>query len=58
MEGVNKIDPRTWKIAHYVEHVKNPYVTLGCDKYLGAMGLYVIPEFRGEGIGLELLKAR
>lgn len=39
-------------------HKINAHETLNLDVYLSAMGLYVLPEFRGEGIGLELLKAR
>lgn len=37
---------------------KNLYKELDVESYLNAMGLYVSPEFRGQGIGLELLKAR
>lgn len=31
---------------------------LQTDEYLSAMGLFVLPGFRGEGIGEHLLKAR
>lgn len=34
------------------------FETLNIKEYLDAMGLYVLPEYRGEGLGLEVLKAR
>nr|XP_022919228.1 uncharacterized protein LOC111428056 isoform X1 [Onthophagus taurus] len=42
----------------YVTKQVDAFETLKIDKYLSALGLFVLPEFRGEGIGLELLKAR
>ncbi|GJQ70247.1 hypothetical protein Trydic_g22695 [Trypoxylus dichotomus] len=36
----------------------DPFEKLNIQEYLDAMGLYVLPEYRGEGLGLELLKAR
>lgn len=42
----------------YLCHIKDPYSLFGIDSYLSAMGLSVLPEFRGQGIGEEILKAR
>ncbi|KRT79880.1 hypothetical protein AMK59_7626, partial [Oryctes borbonicus] len=42
----------------WVKDQVDPFKTLNIQEYLDAMGLYVLPEYRGEGLGLELLKAR
>ncbi|KAB0797320.1 hypothetical protein PPYR_08314 [Photinus pyralis] len=34
------------------------YEFFGTDAFLSSLGLYVLPEFRGQGIGLEMLLAR
>ncbi|KAJ8929229.1 hypothetical protein NQ314_018108 [Rhamnusium bicolor] len=44
--------------AEHVYQMKDIYTELNTDQYLTALGLYVLPEFRGEGIGVEILKAR
>jgi GNAT superfamily N-acetyltransferase len=36
----------------------NVYERYGVEEYFSAMGLCVDPVFRGQGLGLELLKAR
>lgn len=51
-----------WKIVYgvveYVTKYNDAFEKLGLDRYLSAMGLFVLPEYRGEGLGLALLKAR
>lgn len=51
-----------WKIVYgivdYVTKESDPHNKLGVDEFLSAMGLFVLPDYRGEGLGLELLKAR
>jgi GNAT superfamily N-acetyltransferase len=41
-----------------VAETVNVYERYGVEEYLSAMGLCVDPVFRGQGLGLELLKAR
>lgn len=42
----------------WVKAQVDPFKRFNITEYLDAMGLYVLPEYRGEGLGLELLKAR
>lgn len=42
----------------WVKYQVDPFSKFNITEYLDAMGLYVLPEYRGEGLGLELLKAR
>lgn len=42
----------------YLCGIKDPYEMLGINEYMNAMGLSVLPEFRGQGIGEALLLAR
>lgn len=42
----------------YMQELKSISEELGVTKYLGALGLVTIPEYRGMNIGLEVLKAR
>lgn len=44
-------------VVYLCDHV-DPYETLSLTEYLEALGLSVLPQFRGQGIGLELLNAR
>ncbi|KAK4880261.1 hypothetical protein RN001_008407 [Aquatica leii] len=37
---------------------KNAFEVLDTDVLIGGFGIYVLPEFRGQNIGLELLKTR
>ncbi|KAJ8979504.1 hypothetical protein NQ317_015682 [Molorchus minor] len=45
-------------LLEYVYKLKDIFSEIKSDEYLSALGLYVLPEYRGEGIGTELLKAR
>lgn len=36
----------------------DPFTLYSCDRYLSAIGLSVLPTFRGQGLGMELLRAR
>lgn len=42
----------------WVKDQVDPFEKFNITEYLDAMGLYVPHKYRGEGIGLELLKAR
>jgi len=44
--------------VNYMTKIKNPFKDFGIDKYLNAMGLYVLKDFQGEGLGQEILDAR
>ncbi|XP_044750387.1 uncharacterized protein LOC123310792 [Coccinella septempunctata] len=44
--------------VNYVYGLKDPQKELGVEKYLAAIGLVTIPEYRGYNIGLEVLRAR
>ncbi|KAJ8940601.1 hypothetical protein NQ318_004797 [Aromia moschata] len=41
-----------------VSHLKDVFSEINSDTYLSALGLYVLPEYRGEGVAVELLNAR
>jgi GNAT superfamily N-acetyltransferase len=41
-----------------VSETVDVYERYGVEEYMAAMGLCVDPVFRGQGLGLELLKAR
>jgi len=42
----------------FLSNMKNAFQLLGVNEFLNGVGLYVLPQFRGQGLGLELLKAR
>ena len=42
----------------YAIALVDPYEKYGIDKYLYAIGLCVDPAYRGQGLGVEILKAR
>ncbi|PSN32096.1 hypothetical protein C0J52_23918 [Blattella germanica] len=42
----------------YASHLVNVFEKYGVEEYMTAMGLCVDPVFRGQGLGLEILKAR
>lgn len=46
------------EVLEYINHLRDVSKELGTTKYLGAMGLIVIPEYRGYNLGLHLLEAR
>ncbi|KAI4465208.1 n-acetyltransferase-related [Holotrichia oblita] len=46
------------KTLMWVKKQVDPFSKFNITEYLDAMGLYVPPKFRGEGLGYELLKAR
>ncbi|GBP81665.1 hypothetical protein EVAR_28754_1 [Eumeta japonica] len=49
------------KFSAVVEELKNEgelFERFGTDHYLGSLGLFVLPEFRGRGIAQNMLKAR
>lgn len=46
------------KTLMWVKKQVDPFSKFNISEYLDAMGLYVPPKFRGEGLGYELLKAR
>ncbi|GBP81657.1 hypothetical protein EVAR_28746_1 [Eumeta japonica] len=49
------------KFSAVVEELKNEgelFERFGTDHYLGSLGLFVLPEFRGRGIAQKMLKAR
>lgn len=60
-ETLNPVGQK-WKIVYgivnYVTKYNDFFKHYPYDKYMSAMGLFVLPKFRGEGIGLEMLKAR
>lgn len=45
-------------ILEYASYIVNVYEHYGVNKYMTALGLCVDPAFRGQGLGLEILKAR
>lgn len=45
-------------IMEFMTSQRNAFEELKIDEYLGGLGLYVLPNFRGEALGLQLLKAR
>ncbi|KAJ4437957.1 hypothetical protein ANN_13896 [Periplaneta americana] len=45
-------------ILEYASYIVNVYDHYGVDKYMTALGLCVDRTFRGQGLGLEILKAR
>ncbi|XP_069669110.1 uncharacterized protein [Periplaneta americana] len=45
-------------LAEYGSNIVDVYERYGVNEYMTAMGLCVDPVFRGQGVGLELLKAR
>uniref|UniRef100_A0A182Y8Q0 N-acetyltransferase domain-containing protein n=1 Tax=Anopheles stephensi TaxID=30069 RepID=A0A182Y8Q0_ANOST len=53
---------KIWKciydLVDYTMKEANVYERYGVDKYLGAMGLSVAPNYRGRGIATEILRAR
>ena len=42
----------------YAATLVNVYERYGVDKFVNAMGLCVHPKFRGQGLGLEIMKSR
>ncbi|GLV39248.1 hypothetical protein CBL_06298 [Carabus blaptoides fortunei] len=42
----------------HLTHMKDPFEAFGINEYMSALGLSVLPEFRGQGIGDQLLNAR
>ncbi|XP_065164940.1 uncharacterized protein [Atheta coriaria] len=46
------------KFFTYLDAQRNVFQEFGVDKCLKAMGLYVLPDYRGEGLGWKLLQAR
>ncbi|PSN32094.1 hypothetical protein C0J52_23917 [Blattella germanica] len=42
----------------YASHIVDVFEHFGVEEYMTAMGLCVDPKFRGQGLGLEILKAR
>ncbi|XP_017783196.1 PREDICTED: uncharacterized protein LOC108567318 [Nicrophorus vespilloides] len=53
-EAVRKV----LKVMQYVCDQRDAFEEFKMDKYLSAMGLYVHPEFRGEGLGQIILDTR
>lgn len=53
-------EPETGVLATlgYMTDLRNYFQEENQEHYLSAMGLYVVPAFRGEGVGYELLKTR
>lgn len=47
-----------YDLVDYTIKKANVYERYGVDKYLGAMGLSVAPNYRGRGIATEILRAR
>lgn len=47
-----------FKTIEVLEQSCDAFEVLGIDRYMYAYGLYVLPEYRGQRIGLEILKAR
>uniref|UniRef100_R4FLD1 Putative acetyltransferase n=1 Tax=Rhodnius prolixus TaxID=13249 RepID=R4FLD1_RHOPR len=45
-------------ILEYGSHIVDVFERYGVDEYMTAMGLCVDPMYRGQGLGLEILKAR
>ncbi|XP_069669088.1 uncharacterized protein [Periplaneta americana] len=48
----------TWKFINWALEPVDVFKTYGVDEYMSALGLLVVPEFRGQGLSVELLKAR
>uniref|UniRef100_A0A1B0GJK5 Uncharacterized protein n=1 Tax=Lutzomyia longipalpis TaxID=7200 RepID=A0A1B0GJK5_LUTLO len=46
------------KALDFMKAKADPYNRYGVDKFLHAMGLLVVPKYRGLGISTEILKAR
>ncbi|XP_025834969.1 uncharacterized protein LOC108733652 [Agrilus planipennis] len=57
-QGVSKQGRQFVQTAEFLSKMKDPFDTLGVNEYLTAYGLLVLPEFRGQNLGLEILKAR
>ncbi|KAJ8920167.1 hypothetical protein NQ315_011828 [Exocentrus adspersus] len=45
-------------LDHIYQNCVDVYSVLDIDQYMSAFGLYVLPEYRGEGVGYHLLKTR
>ncbi|KAI4465209.1 n-acetyltransferase-related [Holotrichia oblita] len=57
----NKLDEKGLSVFYTLKFVKNqvdPFQKFNITEYLDGMGLYVLPKYRGEGLGTELLRAR
>ncbi|KAK9731427.1 hypothetical protein QE152_g13631 [Popillia japonica] len=57
----NKLDEKGLHVFHTLKFVKDqvdPFKKFNITEYLDGMGLYVLPKYRGEGLGIELLRAR
>lgn len=44
--------------VEYISRLADTFKIAGTDEYLSAVGLSVLPEFRGQGIGEKMLLAR
>ncbi|KAJ8918484.1 hypothetical protein NQ315_008181 [Exocentrus adspersus] len=58
VQSNSKAFKKVMSVVGYVANAKDVFKELNVEEYLTAYGLYVMPEFRGQGIGTELLKAR
>ena len=54
---VSKLNNLAGLMSHFTTS-RCPYEYFGVDKYLSAMGLYVLPDFHGDGLGEKILSAR
>ncbi|XP_022919227.1 uncharacterized protein [Onthophagus taurus] len=54
----SKIVAKIFGTLDFLEAKNDAFERFGIDKYLSAMGVYVLPGFRGDGIAAEVLKAR
>ncbi|KAJ8918483.1 hypothetical protein NQ315_008180 [Exocentrus adspersus] len=57
-ENITPAEEICISIIQYVRKCKNVYEELNVEEYLTGCGLYIMPKFRGRGIGREILKAR
>ncbi|CAH0558191.1 unnamed protein product [Brassicogethes aeneus] len=46
------------ELIKYIYGIVEAYETLNIDHQLTALGLFVVPKYRGEGLGVQLLKSR
>ncbi|GJQ70243.1 hypothetical protein Trydic_g22693 [Trypoxylus dichotomus] len=49
---------RVFRTLKYVKDQSDPFTKFNITEYLDGMGLYVLPKYRGEGLGTALLRAR
>ncbi|XP_018574986.1 uncharacterized protein LOC108913832 [Anoplophora glabripennis] len=58
LEGKSETYKKVLSAIIYTSKKRDIFSELNINEYLTAFGLYVLPKFRGQGIGTEILRAR